>query len=240
MKKKAIKKKNNKRGQRKEKVTFLIPALNEEEAITDTIKSINDIDIKLEYEIVIIDGGSKDRTVELAKKAGAKVIPSKKGYGRQYKKGLRIIDTDYVITGDADCTYPFDKAYRILDKWIIGKGYEFITTNRFAKLHKGSMSWDHHLGNLGLTWTTNLLFWIPIKDSQSGMWIFRKKAQEKLRLVDNDMAFSEEIKIEAFRRLKKVKELPISYYKRVGDSKLNYGHAFKNMLFLFLRRFGLV
>lgn len=220
----------------KKKIAFLIPALNEEKAIPETIKEINKIKIDMPYEIYIVDGGSKDRTVELATKGGAKVIKSKKGYGRQYKLGIKQIDCDYIITGDADCTYPFETGYNYLKKYIINENYDFLNTNRFAKLNKNSMSLMHSIGNKILTLATNLLFNLKLRDSQSGMWIFKKEAYNKLYLTDNDMAFSEEIKIEAFKKLK-AKEVPISYKQRVGESKLNYGHAIKNFLFLFKKKF---
>lgn len=217
----------------KGKLVFLIPALNEEEAIGQTINKIKNLKTGLDFEVVIVDGGSKDNTIKIAQGHGARVIRSKKGYGKQYKFALKQLNCDYVITGDADATYPFDQACFHLKKYVLGKGYDFLTTNRFAALEKGAMSLSHILGNHFLTFLTNILFGIHLKDSQSGMWIFKLDKYKKLNVKDNDMAFSEEIKIEAFKKLKRVKEVPISYYKRVGESKLNYSHAVKNTLFLF-------
>lgn len=218
------------------KLVFLIPALNEEYAIAKTITSIRKIPIKISYEIVIVDGGSKDKTVELAKKNNARVISSPKGYGRQYQYAFKRIKCEYIITGDADCTYPFDQAYKYLQEYIIKKDYDFVTTNRFAGLKKESMKVLNGFGNRVLTFTSNVLFGQNIKDSQSGMWIFKQSILKKVHLTSNDMPLSEELKIEAFRKLDRCIELPISYYKRVGESKLNYAHGFKNLIFLFKKR----
>jgi len=222
----------------KEKVILLLPTLNEEKGIGDTIKQIPLSKIKAKgyaYEIVIIDGGSNDKTREIAKEKGATVILSpKKGYGFQYKYALKTIKGDIVITGDADGTYPLELVPKLLE--ILKKeNLDFITTNRFAKLKEGSMSLPHFLGNKFLTITGNFLFGLRLKDNQSGMWCFNLNKIRELDLKDNDMAFSEEIKIKAYKKLK-TKEINIFYSPRIGKSKLNFMHAIKNMLFLFKLR----
>ena len=225
----------------RKKVVFLFPALNEEEGISHTIEGIPLAELKkegYECEVVVIDGQSKDRTVELARKAGATVIIApRKGYGFQYIYGLARIKGDFVITGDADGTYPFKEARPML-RTLIDGNYDFLTTNRFAKLHTGSMSFMHGVGNRILTLTGNILFGLRLKDNQSGMWCFRLDKIRDLGVANEDMAFSEEIKIRAFKRLRSL-EVPISYSPRIGTSKLNYGHAFRNFFFLFKLRFSL-
>lgn len=223
----------------KKKIVFLFPTLNEEEGIASTIESIPVTILKMRgysCEIVVVDGKSEDHTVEIAKKCGAKVIISpRRGYGFQYKFGLSKIIGNYVITGDADGTYPFVISPDLI-KSLIEDNLDFITTNRFFSLNKGSMSLSHYFGNKLLTFLTNFLFKLHLKDSQSGMWCFNLGKIKELDLEEDDMAFSEELKIKAFRRLK-CKEIGISYKKRCGKSKLNYKHAFKNLFFLFKLRF---
>ena len=220
-------------------IAFLFPTLNEEQAIISTIKSIPSDYLKNQgYSVktFVVDGGSKDKTIELAKKAGTTVIISpKKGYGFQYKFALSKLTSDIVVTGDADGTYPFSVAPDLI-KLIEKEDLDFITTNRFYNLGKGSMSLIHNLGNRILSVLTVLLFRINLKDSQSGMWCFKLAKVKELDLKDDDMAFSEEIKIKAFQNLR-CKEVGISYKRRIGKSKLNINHAFKNLYFLFKLRF---
>jgi hypothetical protein len=85
------------------------------------------------------------------------------------------------------------------------------------------------------------LFGVWLKDSQSGMWIFKRSILPRLTLTSDNMSFSEELKIEAFTRKNiKARELP-NYKARVGESKLNLWHdGFTNLLFLFRKRFGMV
>ena len=221
-------------------ISIVMPALNEELSIGKTIDEIPVIELqKRNYnvEILVIDGYSRDKTVEIAKSKGAKVILSKRGYGRQYKIGFKQAKGDIIVTGDSDLTYPFRDVPKFIE-CLETNNLDFITTNRFAKLKKGSMTISHRFGNMILTIVTNILFGVNIRDSQSGMWIFKREILNKLRLRSNGMPLSQEIKIDAFRKVKS-KELPIVYRDRVGEVKLNtIKDGFRNMSHLFLKLFG--
>ena len=97
---------------------------------------------------------------------------------------------------------------------------DFITTNRFALIKKNVMSFRNKVGNAILNLTTRLLLQINLKDSQTGMWVFRKYILDKLVLKSNT-PLSQEIKIEACYFTKcHWKEVPINYRSRVGEAKL--------------------
>jgi len=222
----------------------ILPTINEEEGIGRTIDSINNNYFKKKkwnLEIIVVDGDSKDKTQEIAKSKGAKVIIEKrKGYGRAYKTGMSRATGDIIVTGDADATYPFDKIHEYI-QLLIDKDLDFITTNRFAKLKHGSMSVKHYFGNFILATTLKILFLNNIRDSQSGMWIFKKKNFKKVQPLEdfNDgMPFSEEIKIEMFSNKNiKCEEIPSSLSPRKGKVKLqSFSDGFKNLKFLFLKR----
>ena len=93
------------------KITVVIPALNEEQAIGSVIKEIPTNELKkmgYRVEIMVIDNGSKDKTKYIAHDNGAKVIVQPiKGYGNAYKAGFANATGDIIATGDADLTYPF-------------------------------------------------------------------------------------------------------------------------------------
>jgi hypothetical protein len=99
------------------------------------------------------------------------------------------------------------------------------------------MSAKHRFGNWVLSATARILFRVRINDSQSGMWVFRRSCLAKLNVESDKMSFSEELKIEAFKKLKAV-EIPISYRVRVGEVKLqSWNDGFGNLKYLFKKRF---
>ena len=223
----------------------MIPTINEEEGIGKTLDSINYNYFKKkkwDVEIIIIDGDSKDKTQEIAKKKEANIIVEKrKGYGRAYKTGMPKATGDIIVTGDGDATYPFERIHQYV-QMLIDQDLDFITTDRFAELKHGSMSTKHYIGNTILLWSLRLLFFINLKDSQSGMWIFKKDALDKIQPLEdfNDgMPFSEEIKIEMFKTKGiKAKEIPSALYAREGEVKIeSFADGWKNLKFLFRKRF---
>jgi len=228
------------------KVSIVIPTLDEEEGIGVTLDSIKREEFAKrgwDLEIIIVDGNSRDKTREIAEQKGARVIiEPRKGYGRAYKTGLKEADGDIIITGDADGTYPFHIAHEYVDM-LLEQNLDFITTNRFAGLDKKAMTFKHFFGNFVLSSTLRLLYGIKIKDSQSGMWIFRKDALKKLKPLEdfNDgMPFSEELKIEMFSNKKiKAKEVPSFLFERKGEAKIeSFADGWKNLKFLVKKRFG--
>jgi glycosyltransferase involved in cell wall biosynthesis len=222
-------------------ISVLMPALNEEDSVAKTIESIPFDALKeLDYqaEIIVIDGGSTDRTVERAKSAGAAVIVSKRGYGRQYKAGFAAAKGEIICTADSDCSYPMEEIPALLNM-LINENLDFISTNRFAGMDHDSMASVNWFGNRFLTIVSGLLFRFKIKDSQSGMWVFRKKILDEINLVGNGMPLSQEIKIRAFSKFR-AREVDSTYRKRVGKVKLRiFIDGFDNLVSLIRLRFEL-
>lgn len=221
------------------RLSIIIPTLNEEECIGQVIDDvISNLKGKgFDYEIVIVDGRSTDRTQEIASAKGAIVVEEpRKGYGRAYKTGFENARGDVIATMDGDCTYPAESIVPLMEM-LDKDDLEFITTDRFGHMEEGAMSSMHKIGNLGLSFTTRLLFGRVIRDSQSGMWVFRREALKKINVQDDGMPFSEEIKIEAFRKLR-AREVMITYRRRVGEVKLSsWKDGWRNFKFLWTKRF---
>lgn len=219
-------------------VTVIIPTINEEAGIGLVLDSIPRVpDLKME--VLVVDTDSTDRTKEIARQKGARVInESRRGYGRAYKTGFENALGDIIATLDADCTYPAEEIPALV-KMLRDEKLDFITGDRLTKMEKGAMSAKHKFGNWVLSTTMNLFFRTGLKDSQSGMWVFRRQMLDKLELTSDGMAMSEEIKVEAVRKGFKVKEVPIHYRPRKGEVKLrSWADGKKNLSFLFSKKFS--
>lgn len=206
------------------KLSFVIPALNEEKGIASVIKQVpvkKLESIGYEVEIVVVDNASTDKTSEIAKANGAIVVyQPQRGYGNAYKAGFKNATGDIIITGDADMTYPFDHAPELLEKFN-KNNIDFMTTDRLTNLNPEAMTFSHVFGNWLLSLVTKVLFAWPYKDSQSGMWIFKRSIWNYLNVESAGMPFSQELKIEAYYKGFTCSEEQIEYRPRVGEVKLN-------------------
>jgi glycosyltransferase involved in cell wall biosynthesis len=215
-------------------ITIIMPCLNESKALGKTIDEIPFDSLRemgYETEVLVVDGGSSDGSVDIARDRGVKVLISKRGYGRQYRFGFEHARGEIIITADSDGSYPLSDIVRIME--ILNEGsLDFISVNRFANMSPDSMGIIRRIGNFMLTRLTNLFFGLSLKDSQSGMWVFRKDMLTKMAFTSNGMSLSEEIKIKAFRNLKS-SEVPGSYKPRIGKEKLRpLRDGWENLSFL--------
>jgi hypothetical protein len=116
---------------------------------------------------------------------------------------------------------------------------DFLNASRFPVRDRRGMSLINEIGNLGLSFAMSLLFFRWVRDSQSGMWVFRRSILEHMKLESDGMGFSEEIKIEALRDARiRFGEISIMYTSRVGETKLNlWRDGVQNLMLLFKKRF---
>jgi len=215
-------------------ITVVIPCLNEEEGIKKVLAKIPDfVD-----EVIVVDNGSTDGTGEIARKMGANVIHENvRGYGRAYKTGLLHARGDIIITLDGDHSYPVD-ALSYLIEALLHSRVGFVSASRFPVQDPTAMARKNLVGNKILSMVASALFFRWIRDSQSGMWIFYKDALEKMELISDGMAFSEEIKLEAITKSEiGFREIPIRYSNRAGEKKLRpWRDGWTNLVFLLKKR----
>ncbi len=211
-----------------------MPCLNEERAVGRVIEQIPRNELERNgytVEVLVIDGGSSDRSVEIAEDKGARVLACERGYGRQYRCGFEHARGEVIVTADSDGSYPVALIPEML-RLLNDRDLEFITVNRFAVLPLGTMPLINILGNLAFTGIVNVLFGLKLRDSQSGMWIFRRDVLSEISLTSSGMSLSEEIKIEAFTKLRS-EEVDGEYHVRIGRPKLRrFRDGAENLIFL--------
>jgi dolichol-phosphate hexosyltransferase len=219
-----------------QRITVIIPCLNEEQGIESVLRRMPEfVD-----EVIVVDNGSTDRTSDVAAGFGARVIRENvRGYGRSYKTGFAYATGDLIVTLDGDHSYPPDAISYLLEAFLHLE-VDFLNASRFPVRDRNAMSFKHKFGNLILSFAMSILYFRWVRDSQSGMWVFRRSILQNMRLVSDGMAFSEEIKIEALKSDRvRFEEISIQYTSRLGEIKLNpWRDGFYNLWFLVKKRFS--
>jgi len=220
-------------------VSVIIPTMNEEGSIGAVIDEVREALAGRDLEILTVDTNSGDRTNEIAAAKGARVVPEpRRGYGRAYKTGFAAAAGEYILTLDADLTYPANRFPDFLTA-LEEERADFVAADRISRLSEEAMTGMHRLGNLLLNVAFRFLYRYPIRDSQSGMWAFRRSLLPRLRVVHDGMGFSEELKVEVLRKGLRYLEIPIEYRARIGEKKIrSVRDAVDNMVWLFRKRFG--
>jgi glycosyltransferase involved in cell wall biosynthesis len=219
-------------------ISVVIPCLNEEEAVGRVV------DQALEGirrsgrtgEVVVVDNASTDGSAEVAAAHGARVVgEQRRGYGSAYLAGLAEARGEYIVMGDADETYPLQELGPFVDK--LEAGDDLVIGSRFeGTIHGDAMPFlNRFVGNPILTGMLNLFFGVKVSDAHCGMRAIRRDALPKLELHSTGMEFASEMVFKAYRRGLIVSEIPIDYYPRVGESKLNrFGDAWRHVRFMLL------
>jgi len=218
-------------------ISIVLPCRNEEKGLPFCLEKIKKIikENNLSAEIIVSDSSSDD-SPEIAQKNNVILLKhDKDGYGIAILEAFKIAKGDYIFMADADGTYDFSEIPDFIKQ--LKKGNDLILGNRFGgKIENGAMPFlNRYLGNPALSFVLRLFFFTKIKDSHTGMRAIRKSVLEKINLRTTGMEFASEMIIKAIKNGLKIKETPINYYKRKGNSKLRpFSDAWKHLRFMLL------
>jgi glycosyltransferase involved in cell wall biosynthesis len=203
-------------------LSVVMPCLNEERTLPVCIaKALNAMRERgIVGEVLVVDNGSTDRSVVVAREHGARVVCQPlKGYGNALRKGFAESRGRFVIMGDCDESYDFRDIPRFVDQ--LRGGAELVMGNRLqGGIKPRAMPWLHQrLGNPGLTWFMNLLFGTNSGDVYCGMRGMRKDAIRRMNLQMPGMELAPEMVIKSTLAGLKVEEIPITLWPDGRDRK---------------------
>ena len=216
-------------------VSVVIPCLNEagnvEECVRRSLAAL--ADAGLNGEVVVADNDSDDGSGELATRAGARVVlEPRRGYGSAYLAGFAAARGEFVVMLDADMTYPFEEIPRFVSE--LREGADLVMGDRMDNIQPGAMHWMHrYIGNPLLSGTLNLFFRTGIRDAHCGMRGLRRDILPRLDLRTTGMEFASEMVIRASKEKLDIREFPIEYAPRGGESKLSrFSDGWRHLRFL--------
>ena len=205
-------------------VTVVLPCLNEASSIVACIEEARyGLDeSELKGEVLVVDNGSTDGSVDLALAAGARVIrETVPGYGVALRRGFHEADGSIVVMADADSTYDLGRVGELAQPIIDGEA-DIVLGARLDGSNRGTMPILHRF--VGTPVISFLLRrasrGIKIRDSQSGYRAFNASKVRDLNLKATGMEFASEMLIRASENGLRIAEKPIGYRPRTGESKL--------------------
>jgi glycosyltransferase involved in cell wall biosynthesis len=216
-------------------VSVVIPCLNEEENIEACVGAALDAmrEAGISGEVVVADNASEDRSAELAILAGARVVSEpRRGYGSAYLAGFGAARGKYIVMGDADLTYDFNEIPNFVRE--LDDGAQLVMGDRMDNIQPGAMHWlNRYIGNPILSGTLNLFFRTGIRDAHCGMRALRREVLPQLDLRTTGMEFASEMVIRASKEKLDIREFPIHYHPRGGETKLSrFRDGWRHLRFL--------
>ena len=207
------------------KIVAVIPAYNEEDALADVIaKTFNHVD-----DVIVIDDGSIDRTAEIAREAGARVISHSinLGKGEALKSGFKAIEDDSIIvTIDGDGQHNPDEIPKLV-KPIIEDDADLVNGSRYMNGPEENTPAYRRVGQKVLDIATNISAGIKVTDSQSGFRAFSNKSRDVFRFKDTGFGIESEMLVDAAEAGLKIVEVPITVrYDVDGSTKDPISHGF--------------
>lgn len=224
------------------KVSLIFPAYNEEENIERAIKNFKST--KLPDEIVVVNNNSTDKTPEIAKENGAKVVTERKqGYGFALRRGIAVAKGDCVVLCEPDGTFSADDLGRLLS---FAKDYDLVMGTRTNKKYiknGANMGFMLRAGNIIVAKFMQLLYGLNnISDCGCTFRVFKQSLLKKIspQFTVGASHFLPETVILTRIYGGKILEIPVSYQARIGTSKItgSFKRSVKvgtNMIFLILK-----
>lgn len=213
-------------------ITIVIPAHNEEGAIGAVLSALRGLSHPALREVIVVDDGSSDRTGEIARESGVRVIrqPSNRGYGAALKAGIRAASSEYVLTMDADGQHRIEDVLKLCDAMSGEQPADCVIGHRTKLVH--SPLWRMP-GKWFLTHLARVLTRKEIRDLNSGLRVMRRDVIVRyMHLCPAGFSFSTTSTFALASRGYRMEFVPIQVERRVGKSSVSVATGFQTILLI--------
>ena len=189
---------------------------NEAAAVETVLRDIGEVTDD-RAEVVCVDS-SDDRTPEIAREHGARVIEQPPmGYGHAVREAVLTPERPVIVTTDCDDTYPMERLPQFLD--LINEGYDVVSGDR---LYHGAAAMPefNRLGNVAFAVVASVLAGQRVHDTTTGMRAYRRELLHDIEWTENT-GLSAELLLRPLIRGYQIREEPIPYRERAGETKLD-------------------
>ena len=196
-------------------VDIIIPTLNEENDILKVIQDIGSQKLPVKISVLVIDGGSTDKTVEICKKENVRVLIQKsRGKGNAMKEAVSNSSADIIAFIDGDGTYSVNDVGSLLEPILTEKADMVVGSRILGKREKSSISTLNLIGNKLFNNTINFALKSKVTDSLSGFRALRRETFNDLILFSDNFEIEVEMTVDAIAKGYRVMEVPINYRRR--------------------------
>lgn len=217
------------------KIIAIVPTLNEEEGLPLVLQGLRKVGVD---EIVVVDGNSTDRTQEIARKAGAKLILQEgKGKGNGFQSFLKkfpIREEDFFVMLDGDASYDPQE----LPKFVQALKENDVVAGNRKFYTKAARDFVHNIGNVAISLAGRILYWHDAPDICTGYWGFRGSPLKKMRIEAQKFDLEANLFAQACKNNLRFVFIPVSYKPRLGEGKLGFKDGAVIVKRLFSERIG--
>ena len=204
-------------------VSVVLPCLNEAPTVGECVRQAKAWleDARVDGEVIVVDNGSADGSIEIARSEGARVfVERRRGKGWAVARGIAESSGEIIVLADSDGTYDLAHLSPLVEP--LRAGVDMVAGNRLkGAMEPGSMPWLHRrVGNPLFSWLIGAITRQPFGDCLSGLRAFRRDAWERMSPRATGFELESEICLRAGRKRLRIAEVPVPYAARRAQSKL--------------------